>query len=48
VLRARTLDAARAKARRGELRIGVPIGYIWHPEVGSVLIPIDGSKKPSA
>src|SRR5271166_6125342 len=34
VLRARMLDAARAKARRGELRIGVPIGYIWHREVG--------------
>jgi excisionase family DNA binding protein len=34
VLRARMLDAARAKARRGELRISVPIGYIWHREVG--------------
>src|SRR5580704_19103297 len=33
VLRARMLDAARAKARRGELRIGVPIGYIWHREI---------------
>ena len=22
------------KARRGELRISVPIGYIWHREVG--------------
>jgi hypothetical protein len=30
VLRARMLDAARAKARRGELRISVPIGYVWH------------------
>src|ERR1700681_1774758 len=28
VLRARMLDAARAKARRGELRISVPVGYI--------------------
>ena len=28
------LDAARAKARRGELRISVPIGYIWHREIG--------------
>jgi len=27
VLRARMLDAARSKARRGELRIPVPIGY---------------------
>ena len=34
VLRARMLDAARAKARRGELRITVPIGYIWHREIG--------------
>jgi hypothetical protein len=28
------LDAARAKARRGALRIPVPVGYIWHREVG--------------
>jgi excisionase family DNA binding protein len=34
VIRARMLDAARAKARRGELRISVPIGYIWHRETG--------------
>lgn len=34
VLRTRMLDAARSKARRGELRISVPIGYIWHREVG--------------
>jgi excisionase family DNA binding protein len=34
VLRARMLDAARAKARRGALRISVPIGYIWHREIG--------------
>ena len=34
VLRARMLDAARAKARRGELRISVPTGYIWHREIG--------------
>src|SRR5215831_4609556 len=34
VLRAHMLDAARAKARRGELRISVPIGYIWHREIG--------------
>src|SRR6201984_2122381 len=39
VLRARMLDAAGAKARRGELRIGVPIGYIWHREVGLGLDP---------
>src|SRR6202167_5356985 len=34
VLRARMLDAARSKASRGELRISVPIGYIWHREIG--------------
>ncbi len=34
VIRARMLDAARSKARRGELRIGVPIGYVWHREIG--------------
>jgi len=34
VLRARMYDAARSKARRGELRIGVPIGFVWHREVG--------------
>src|SRR4030088_474737 len=39
VLRARMLDAARAKARRGELRISVPIGYIWHRDIGLGLDP---------
>ena len=34
VLRSRMLDAARSKARRGELRLSVPFGYIWHREVG--------------
>ena len=34
MLRARMLDAARAKARRGDLRISVPVGYVWHREVG--------------
>jgi DNA invertase Pin-like site-specific DNA recombinase len=34
VLRARMIDAARAKARRGELRICVPVGYVWHREIG--------------
>jgi DNA invertase Pin-like site-specific DNA recombinase len=34
MIRARMLDAARAKARRGELRICVLIGYIWHREMG--------------
>jgi DNA invertase Pin-like site-specific DNA recombinase len=39
VLRARMLDAARAKAKRGELRISVPIGYVWHREYGLGLDP---------
>lgn len=39
VLRTRMLDAARAKARRGELRISVPIGYLWHRECGLDLDP---------
>ncbi|MEF2554452.1 recombinase family protein [Aurantimonas sp. A2-1-M11] len=39
VLRARMYDAARAKARRGELRISVPIGYIWHRDYGLGLDP---------
>jgi len=34
VLRARMSDAARAKAQRGELRISVPIGYVWHRDMG--------------
>jgi excisionase family DNA binding protein len=34
VLRTRMLDAARAKAHRGELRISVPTGYVWHREIG--------------
>jgi Recombinase len=33
------LDAARSKASRGELRISVPFGYIWHREVGLGLDP---------
>ena len=39
VLRARMLDAARSKASRGELRIAVPFGYIWHREIGLGLDP---------
>ena len=38
-LRARMLDAARAKARRGELRISVPLGYLWSREYGLGLDP---------
>src|SRR4051794_5226418 len=39
ILRARMLDAARSKARRGELRISVPLGYTWHREAGLGLDP---------
>lgn len=39
VLRTRMLDAARAKAQRGELRLSVPFGYVWHREVGLGLDP---------
>jgi len=39
VLRTRMLDAARSKARRGELRLPVPFGYIWHRESGLGLDP---------
>ena len=34
VLRARMYEAARAKAERGELRISVPFGYVWHRDYG--------------
>jgi excisionase family DNA binding protein len=39
VLRTRMLDAAKAKARRGELRLPVPFGYIWHRDAGLGLDP---------
>jgi excisionase family DNA binding protein len=39
VLRARMLGAARSKASRGELRLSVPFGYIWHREAGLGLDP---------
>src|SRR6202795_646664 len=39
VLRARMLDAARSKASRGELRLSVRFGYIWHREIGLGLDP---------
>ena len=34
MIRSRMLDAKHGKAQRGELRISVPIGYIWHREIG--------------
>lgn len=39
VMRRRLLDAAMAKARRGELRFGVPIGLVWPPGGGVELDP---------
>ncbi|CAN5539946.1 hypothetical protein BH10PSE16_BH10PSE16_05260 [soil metagenome] len=39
LIRARMFEAARAKAHRGELRISVPIGYVWHREIGLGLDP---------
>ncbi|BEU25692.1 recombinase family protein [Paraburkholderia sp. 22B1P] len=39
IIRTRMLDAARAKAQRGELRISVPIGYLWHRDIGLGLDP---------
>jgi len=34
VFRTRMLDVAKAKPRRGELRLPVPFGYIWRREAG--------------
>src|SRR3954449_5129632 len=34
IIRSRMYEAARSKARRGELRISVPIGYVWHRQIG--------------
>ena len=48
ILRSRMLDAARSKARRGELRIPVPIGYLWHRESASGSIRITVSRKSPA
>lgn len=39
LIRKRLLDAAVAKARRGELRIGVPVGYVWAQDGGLVMDP---------
>jgi hypothetical protein len=32
-------EAARSKAKRGELRISIPIGYSWDPHIGLGLDP---------
>jgi DNA invertase Pin-like site-specific DNA recombinase len=39
LLRQRLLDAAVAKARRGELRMPVPIGYLWSHDLGLRMDP---------
>lgn len=45
VLRRRLLDAAVAKARRGELRMPVPVGYVWSRETG---LALDGDDRQEA
>lgn len=39
VIRRRLAEAALAKARRGELRICVPVGYVWSKETGLCIDP---------
>jgi DNA invertase Pin-like site-specific DNA recombinase len=39
VLRRRLLEAAQAKARRGELRMPVPVGYVWPRDTGLIVDP---------
>src|SRR6202165_2308732 len=39
IIRSRMYEAARSKARRGELRISVPIGYSWDRHIGLGLDP---------
>jgi DNA invertase Pin-like site-specific DNA recombinase len=39
IIRSRMYEAARSKARRGELRISSPIGYAWDRDVGLGLDP---------
>lgn len=39
VLRTRMVEAARAKARRGELRYTPPIGYLWDRDAGVMFDP---------
>src|SRR6516162_9865127 len=39
IIRSRMYEAARSKARRGELRISSPIGYSWDPRGGLSLDP---------
>jgi DNA invertase Pin-like site-specific DNA recombinase len=39
IIRSRMYEAVRSKARRGELRVSVPIGYAWDRHVGLGLDP---------
>jgi DNA invertase Pin-like site-specific DNA recombinase len=39
LIRKRMVDAAVAKAQRGELRIGVPVGYLWSRDEGLMMDP---------
>jgi Recombinase/Resolvase, N terminal domain/Recombinase zinc beta ribbon domain len=39
VIRSRMYEAARSKARRGELRISAPIGFAWDRQIGLDLDP---------
>lgn len=39
LLRKRMGEAAVAKARRGELRLAVPVGYLWSQDLGLMLDP---------
>lgn len=39
LLRKRLLDTAVAKARRGELRMPVPIGYVWSRDLDLTMDP---------
>src|SRR5882724_4943973 len=39
LIRKRLVDAAVAKARRGELRIGVPVGYVWARDTDLMMDP---------
>lgn len=39
LIRKRLVDAAVAKASRGELRISVPVGYLWSRESGLMMDP---------
>ena len=39
LLRKRMIEAAVAKARRGELRLAVPVGYLWSQDTWLMLDP---------